>query len=95
MWSLNQAALERTMGREGSDLGSLISQADAVLPSHSWQVLPAVQRHENGPRAPRTPFCDREAERKRAGLRRIRHLQRRAGEAAAVLNPLFHCMMTL
>lgn len=79
-----------------SDLGSLIPQADAVLPSHSREVLPTVQCHENGPRPPRTPFCDWEAERKRTGLCRVRHLQRRAGKAPVRLNShqlaLFHCM---
>lgn len=64
-----------------SHLGSLLSQADAVLPSHSREVLPTVQRHENGPRAPGAPFCDWEAECKRTGLCRVRHLQRRAGKA--------------
>lgn len=73
-----------------SHLGSLLSQADAVLPSHSREVLPTVQRHENGPRAPGAPFCDWEAECKRTGLCRVRHLQRRAGKAAVTgLKPAF------
>ena len=60
-------------------LSPLHQQADAVLPGDPREVLPPVQRHEDGPRPPRTPLCDWPAQRQRPGLRRVCHLPRRAG----------------
>lgn len=68
----------------------LDSQTDAVLSSHSGEVLPTVQCHEDGPRPPRTPLGDRAAERQRPGLRRVRHLQRRAGKQTVLFSLFNH-----
>lgn len=56
-----------------------VFQADAFLQGDLGEVLPAVQRHEDGSCPTRTPLGDWPAQRQRAGLRRVRHLQGRAG----------------
>lgn len=55
-------------------------QADVVLQGDAGEVLPAVQRHEDGPRPAGTPLRHRSAQCQRAGVRRVRHLQGRAGQ---------------
>ncbi|CAF88686.1 unnamed protein product, partial [Tetraodon nigroviridis] len=59
-----------------------LSQADVVLQGDAGEVLPAVQRHEDGPRPPRAPLRHRTAQRQRAGVRAVRHLPGRAGTRA-------------
>ena len=55
-------------------------QADAVLQGDAGEVVPSVQCDEDGPRPPWTPLSYRTAERQRAGVCRVRHLQRGAGQ---------------